>query len=115
MASQGIRMRSPLGKLTAEVLNITQEYEQMMEYLEQAEKERSCYCDTQDVSHWKTANDCYLKLDAMLCTRKLFQLLLSDLEELRTHDFTLTADDDKVLNQINLYEEYLPHLAPGIY
>lgn len=111
----------PLGKLTAEVLNITpQEHEKMQTLLEQAEEELSCYTDTLDLSHWKSANDCYLELDAMLCTRELFRLLkqkpsvleeaqtlFADLEELKVHDFELTEDDYKILNAMNLYEEYL--------
>lgn len=89
----------PLGKLTAEVLNITQqEHERMLFLLEQAEEELSRYTDTLELSHWKSANDCYLELDAMLCTRSLFrllkqkpsvleeaQMLFDDLEESKTH------------------------------
>lgn len=110
-----------LGKLTAEVLNITpQEHEKMLFLLEQAEEELSHYADTVDLSYWKSANDCYLELDSMLCTRSIFrlmkqkpsvleeaQILLSDLEELKTHDFDLTEEDYKILNAMNLYEEYL--------
>ena len=112
-----------LGKLTAEVLNITpQEYEKMQTLLEQAEEELSHYTDTLDLIHWKSANDCYLKLDVMLCTKSIFcllkqkpsvleeaHILLSDLEELKTHDFNLTEEDYEIINAMNLYEEYLQH------
>ena len=112
-----------LGKLTAEVLNITpQQHEKMLFLLEQAEEELSHYADTVDLIHWKSANDCYLELDSMLCTRSIFrlmkqkpsvleeaQILLSDLEELKTHDFNLTEEDYRILNAMNLYEEYLQH------
>ena len=37
------------------------------------------------------------------------QILLSDLEELKTHDFNLTEEDYRILNAMNLYEEYLQH------
>ena len=110
-----------LGKLTAEILNITpQEHEEMLSLLEQAEEELARYTDTLDLSHWKSANDSYLKLDAMLCTRSLFrllkqkssmleeaQVLFSDLEELKNHDFDFTEEDYRILNAMNLYEEYL--------
>ena len=110
----------PLGTITAEVLNITHEHRQMLKWLESAEAEMALFLESSDLAHWKAANEYYLKLDAQLCTRKTFRLLkqqpdvlaeaqelLSDVEELKAHDFTLSEEDQEILNQINIYEDYL--------
>jgi len=110
----------PLGTITAEVLNITHEHRQMLDWLKSAEAEMALLLESSDLAHWKTANEYYLKLDAQLCARKTFRLLkqqpdvlaeaqelLSDVEELKSHDFTLSEEDQEILNQIITYEDYL--------
>ena len=110
----------PLGALTTEVLNITpEEYQALDSRLQSAMEGMALYEKTHKLTDWHRVNEQMLRLNEVLCRRRIFRLIQTDsyilaeakqLTEMPVAEgdpLEMDAHDHEILRQICAYEDYL--------
>ncbi len=109
----------PLGAMTAEVLNIYEDFREMRRLLNCAEAEMTGFLKTNDPERWQTAEEHYLTLRALLRKTTLFRLIDQSSEILEETQQYLAAsrceqrkaEPDGSDSTILLVAEYLSTVA----
>ena len=98
-----------LGELTADCLNISPtEYDRIRDLNEKGKKLCRRYARTKSLSDWFSANECFIAIDELLCSHKIFA-------SLRDYDDSVLSETREFTQQYSLLDETdtSPLIFPG--
>ena len=88
-----------LGELTADCLNISStEYDRIRDLNEQGKQLCRRYAGAKDLSDWFNANECFIAIDELLCSHKIFA-------SLKDNDDSVLSDAREFTKQHSLIDE----------